>query len=373
MPRKPGTKNRNFPPLSLEETLEIPKVIEDLASGEPVSKLHLADFVNSTPSSSSFRNLLLASRMYGFTGEGVNQDTFSLTSLGHEATSSDPEKRQTALRSAVLSIAPYREFLTKFNTKKIPAAPFFKEWLNKSADVPLEWTDECMDRLLEDARVVGFLRDIKGSQYVELKTNGSVAHKRSSEDETEYEEAAPALDEHEAEEASPAPLVDSGTQSAQTPPVPGKPKVVFIAHGKNHGPVEQLKALLTDLGVPFKVVKDEAHAGRPISAKVAQAMRDDCSSAICIFSADEKFYRTGEDNTYIEVWRPSENAIYELGAASVLYGSKIILFKEDRVTLPSDFSDIGHITFSSDGIVSHMAELLKELRAHGIIQVVVAS
>ena len=69
----------------------------------------------------------------------------------------------------------------------------------------------------------------------------------------------------------------------------------------------------------------------------------------------------------------NENAIYELGAASVLYGSKIILFKEDKVTLPSDFSDIGHITFSSDGIVSHMAELLKELRAHGIIQVVVAS
>jgi hypothetical protein len=47
-----------------------------------------------------------------------------------------------------------------------------------------------------------------------------------------------------------------------------------------------------------------------------------------------------------EVCRRSENAIFELGAASVLYDNRIVIFKEDRVSFPSDFSDLGYIEFS---------------------------
>jgi predicted nucleotide-binding protein len=129
---------------------------------------------------------------------------------------------------------------------------------------------------------------------------------------------------------------------------------------------------LTELGVPFEVAVDKAHAGRPVSQKVATMMRDPCSSAIVIFSADEQFYREGPDGQQVEVWRPSENAVYELGAASVLYGQRIIIFKEDRVSLPSDFSDLGHISFHGNEIRLHWTELLRELKTHGIVEIRVA-
>ncbi|MCA9879746.1 MAG: nucleotide-binding protein, partial [Thermomicrobiales bacterium] len=118
---------------------------------------------------------------------------------------------------------------------------------------------------------------------------------------------------------------------------------------------------------------DEAHAGRPVSEKVATMMRENCSAAIVIFSADEKFLREGTDGELKELWRPSENAVYELGAASVLYGRKIIIFKEDKVVLPSDFSDLGHISFHGDEIQSRWTELLRELKAHGIVEIRVAA
>ena len=62
----------------------------------------------------------------------------------------------------------------------------------------------------------------------------------------------------------------------------------------------------------------------------------ECSSAIIIFTADEKYV----DDNDIEIWRPSDNAIYEKGAASILY-EKIVILKEKGVTLASDFSDNG--------------------------------
>ena len=52
-----------------------------------------------------------------------------------------------------------------------------------------------------------------------------------------------------------------------------------------------------------------------------------------------------------EVWRPSENAVYELGAASILYENRIVIFKEKGVTFPSDFSDLGYIEFEKDQLV----------------------
>ena len=366
----------------MEQALQIPEAIDGQASGMSVSKLTLAEFVDSTPASSMFREMLLASRQFGFTEGGVNQDKFALTLLGTQAASEDRDTRIVALRTAMMNVGPYRDFLTTFNERKVPAPAAFKEFLKTTANVPEVWLEDCMQQLLADAKVAGFLREIKGSLYVTVQGNlisPSMGSNESDElpHDNETQTSERLVDDNEPNHSEPNAAIELPRNPARgdTPQLnaPKTPRKVFVAHGKNHKPLDELRALLTDLGVPFVVVKDEAHAGRPISTKVAQAMNDECSSAICIFSADERFLREADDGNTLEVWRPSENAIYELGAASVLYGRRIILFKEDKVTLPSDFSDIGHITFSSDGLSNRMAELLKELRAHGIIEVVVAT
>ena len=140
---------------------------------------------------------------------------------------------------------------------------------------------------------------------------------------------------------------------------------LFIAHGRNRKPLEQLREILNGWKVPFLVAVDEANAGRPISEKVADTMRQ-CSAGIFIFTADEEF-RSGAGET---VFRPSENVVYELGAASLLYGRKIVIFKEAGVSFPSDFSDLGWIEFERDALDAKAMELLREMIALDAVRLV---
>jgi predicted nucleotide-binding protein len=143
---------------------------------------------------------------------------------------------------------------------------------------------------------------------------------------------------------------------------------IFVGHGKDKGPREQLEKILKEYQLPFKVAEDEANQGRPISQKVADTMHE-CGAAILIFTADEEF----SDKAGNSVYRPSENVVFELGAASVLYGSRIIIFRDSRVQFPANFRDIGYITFEPGQLAAKVNELFRELIGFGLIKVSVAS
>lgn len=53
----------------------------------------------------------------------------------------------------------------------------------------------------------------------------------------------------------------------------------------------------------------------------------------------------------------------------MLYGSKIIIFKEDTVDFPANFRDIGYISFEKDALSSKVNELFRELISFGLIKV----
>ena len=92
----------------------------------------------------------------------------------------------------------------------------------------------------------------------------------------------------------------------------------------------------------------------------------ECGAAILIFSADEEFpNKDGE-----VVYRPSENVVFELGAASALYGSRIIIFRDSRVQFPTNFREIGYITFEPNQLSAKVNELFRELIGFGLIKIV---
>src|SRR5437870_8136992 len=64
-------------------------------------------------------------------------------------------------------------------------------------------------------------------------------------------------------------------------------QAIFVAHGKNKKPLEQLKKILDQFKIPYRVAVEEANLGRPISGKVRDIMKS-CNCAILIFSADEE-------------------------------------------------------------------------------------
>ena len=139
---------------------------------------------------------------------------------------------------------------------------------------------------------------------------------------------------------------------------------IFIAHGKNKKPLEQLKKILDQFKIPYKVAIDEPNLGRPIGGKIREVMQA-CNCAILIFTADEEL----KDKEGKILWRPSENVVYELGASGYLYDNRIVIMKESSVVFPSNFQDIGYIAFEKDELEAKAMEILRELIGFGIVKV----
>ncbi|HEX6797659.1 MAG TPA: TIR domain-containing protein [Ktedonobacterales bacterium] len=369
-----GIPQRNYPNLPLEKALAVARAIQDGASGEGVRRATMADLLNKSIESSAFRELLQASRAYGFTGGGATAPQFELTSLGRAATSPDKIQALEAMRQAVLSVVPYKQFLTTFDGKKLPVPRVLKEQLSSRFGVPADRAEECMQFLLADARYVGFIRKAQaGGEVVDIQgvtpvITAPVASQTAEEDDVEEDDGGVAVIAPSTP-AEPPRLSVVRPVDEEAPSQPSQPKKVFIAHGRDLGTLEQVKRILDEYTVNYAVAVDEPHEGRPISAKVAGLMQDECSSAIFIFTADEHFQKTDEHGNAIDVWRPSENVVYELGAASILYDRHIVILKEKRVTLPSDFSDLGYIPFDEGQIEMQASRLFKELVALGILEV----
>ena len=139
---------------------------------------------------------------------------------------------------------------------------------------------------------------------------------------------------------------------------PQKTLQFFIAHGRDLDALQEVQRILDKLGIPYMIAAEEANVGRPISRKVKELM-DACIGGIFIFSADEEF-KDKEGNI---IFRPRENVIYELGAASYVYDQSIVIFKEKNVTFPTDFRDLGYIEYEKGQLAGKTMELLTELIA----------
>ncbi len=168
----------------------------------------------------------------------------------------------------------------------------------------------------------------------------------------------------------PTPELETGrttphpTPDASTGSVRRTGQGIFIAHGKNKKPLEQLKKILEQFKIPYKVATEEPSLGRPISGKVRDIM-ESCNCAILVFTADEELKTKGGETT----WRPSENVVYELGASGYLYDNRIVIMKEEGVTFPANFRDIGYIAFGKDQLDAKAMDILKELIGFGIVKV----
>lgn len=357
----PSRARSDFPKHTLEEALRVAKAIEDANGGRAYPPNDTAIALNMSPGSSAWRTLSAASFKYGLTSGTYKSERLALTPLGLrvvEPTSS--EDRMAALFSAALIPPTFSRVFDAFRSKKIPPLNFFQNTLSREFDVPKEQASLCGSIFVNNAEFVGAVRTTKSGQWLGDAPSGQLPGVEDTSDAD--------LDEVDDDESP-----DVEEDALDSPATKSKDKrsggnAVFLGHGKNKKPMEQLQKILAEYGVPFKVAIDEANKGRPISEKVAGVMSE-CGAAILIFTADEEF----RDLAGLEVWRPSENVVYELGACSILYGKRIIVFKEVGVTFPSNFRDIGYIEFDKDSLSAKGIDLFRELIAFNIIQVTVPS
>ncbi|MDH5451048.1 MAG: nucleotide-binding protein [Candidatus Bathyarchaeota archaeon] len=337
----------------MEEALKVAKAIQDKNAGKPWKPLFVAEALKIKLGSSNFREIAGSSHKYGLTSGSWSSDTISLTSLGAALTKPVDSKLEIKSRQeAVLKIDPFKRIFEHYRDSKFPSPEdkYFKNMLESEFGIPREHIDECVELLVENGKFADIIRESQGALYVVFAE--------------EPLEAPPEVPKGEVVEGEIPPTeaeIPSVPKPTPTPPVINQ---IFVAHGKNTVPLEQLKKILNEFQVPFKVAIDEPHVGRPISQKVAELMRS-CTSAIIIFTADEESTDQEGNKTY----RPSDNVVYELGAASVLYGDKIVILKEEGVTLASDFNDLGYIPFEKDKIKAKAMDLIKELIGFGLLKV----
>lgn len=369
MPRPRGQPNRPYPAVPLTTALQVAEAIAENNASRPMNRLLLAEAMGFSPSSSGFRDRIAASVKYGLTEGNYHSETISLSPLGVAVTRPRNEaERIEGKRSALRTVPLFEELLRYFTNAKLPTPNFLKNILEREPfNIEPTWSAGAAEAFTEEAREVGYLRNIGGSPHIVLDASGATP--------TQVAPAEESIDELQALSQEGDDLVrDSSTTASTTDVDPPRreperpvPMQIFIAHGANRRPLEQLKEILNGWKVPFLVAVNEPNAGRPISEKVADTMRQ-CSAGIFIFTADDHFrIDTGET-----ISRPSQNVVYELGAASLLFGRKIVILKESGVTFPSDFSDLGWIEFDRDALDAKAMELLREMIALDAVRLVSA-
>ena len=358
------TKHRDFPTHSLEKSLVIIRAIVEKGAGETMDKLLVADAIGRTPNSSEFKRLLSSSRKYGLTIGTEKAELIEPTELGLKI--AKPENHEDSVNGLVQACntpSLLERIYAKYDRNQLPEHQFLKNTLEKTFDVAPEHSTELAELVIENAKYTGILQSISGKEYIRISDPKTLTANSES---SEVIPEGLSLEK----DISIAPTNELAEKESASNETLGmsKSRQIFVAHGKNRKPLEALKKILDNFKIRYKVAIDEPNKGRPISAKVAELMKE-CSAGVFIFTCDEQFHIRHDGEELSEIWRPSENVVYELGAASILWDRKIIILKEEGVSFPSDFSDLGYITFKEGELEHRALELLQELVGLELVKV----
>ncbi|MFB3888152.1 MAG: TIR domain-containing protein [Candidatus Bathyarchaeia archaeon] len=151
-------------------------------------------------------------------------------------------------------------------------------------------------------------------------------------------------------------------------------KEIFISHGKDPKPVEELKAILADVGLKPVVLSEQPSGGRTIVEKLEQY--SNVGFAFVILTPDD----LGGVVEFGSVWsrparlrrflknahtRPRQNVVLEFGYfVGKLGRSRIACLLKKPVELPSDMQGIVYLRFN-ESIEEIRGEIVRELEAAG--------
>jgi predicted nucleotide-binding protein len=334
----------DVPSYSLEEALRIPRAIVENYAGGPVSPIQLAQALDVTPTSGPFRMLAGASIAYGLTSGGYNASEIKLERLGTRITRPLEEGDDiSAKREAFLKPRIIREFITKYNGSQIPRLDIAYNVLT-TMGVPSDKTEEVLELIVDQATKLGFITDIKGKKFVELK-NMKVMPFDSEEVEGEEQEIESLPEQsitvqnfaatHRVTEVQKSNLIVQIDNF--------KKKRVYITHGRDMSFVEPIRKLLKFGEMEAVVSVEKQTVSKPVPDKVMSDMRS-CGAAIIHVDAEQQL--VDKDANEHLVLNP--NVLIEIGAAMALFGRRFILLVKDGVKLPSNLQGLYEVRYNGD-------------------------
>lgn len=334
--KRTSVSQADVPAHSLEDAIRIPKAIADSYGKKPTKPLRVAEAMGISPTSSTFKMLCGASIAYGLTKGGYNAEIIELEPLGKRIVAptsegdDDDARREACLRPRVL-----KDFLTRYNDSKLPADQIGRNVLEELG-VPADRTERTYRLITENAKLVGFLRDMKNGVYVDLDGTPITIGEAAAVD---TDEEASDTAQHSPEHGSSVTPIRTATPSSSA----ALTNRVFITHGKNRSLLDNLKELISFGGFEPVISAERETVSKPVPDKVMDDMRS-CSAAV-IHVDGEHLIVDPDGNQVITL---NQNVLIEIGAAMALYGRRFILLVKDGTKLPSNLQGLYEVRYSGD-------------------------
>ena len=350
--RKRTRMVRPYPIHTLEEAVAVATTIQEVNAGLPFDRVLLAKAMGTTPVSSGFTTKLNSSTRYGLTQGGYNDDYVVLTPRGASVVApQQSSERHQALVDAAMQPELFRRFFQMLDDKRIPEDAYAQNMLQRELGVNTSLTAECLNIIKANGRHVGILDEVDGSLHVSL--SGA-----RLQDEGADASIHPAPAETKA--AQPAQEPDSQAVAEDRPDRGGR---IYIGHAGTPDVVDFIKTVLDEFDIPYGAAESDYDDQRPVAADASKEMRD-CDAAILVFATPSWTRVSGGREV-----PTTDMMLYQMGAASVLYGERIVSLKEKG--LQTDDPDTGFHTveFQRDRLEDIALVLLAELHRLGVIEV----
>ena len=306
------------------------------------------------PKSGHFRALCGAAVAYGFTEGGPNAPEINITPLGMRIVRPTEDGADArARREALLKPRVVGEFLQRYHGNPLPQQQIAINVLSTDMSVPPNRAEQVLELILEGAKSVGFLHEIKDRKYVDLQ-----GVTRLETETPEGEEAETPQTEAVTTEAAPPRLQEE--KRTDTDP---KTRRVYISHGKNKAFIEPIKSLLAFGELEPIVSVERESVSQPVPDKIMGEMRN-CGAGIIHVDADQILVDQ-EAKQHIVL---NPNVLIEVGAAMALYGRRFILLVKDEVRLPSNLQGLYEVRYRGETLdgdaTIRLLKAINEIKSH---------
>lgn len=328
---------RPYPIHTLEVALSVARAIQESNGGLPFERKDLASALGTTPSSSGYTMKLNSSVKYGLTQGGYNDALITLTPLGESivAPREQAEVRQSLINAAMTPDL-FLRFYNLLERRRLPEDTYVHNTIHRELNVRSSLVEECLGIIKANGIYTGIIRRNGDALWVAVEEARQIAGKHG---------------------VAPEPRLDS-LIGAQDSPVSvtmqrSGPSKIFIGCNRLSGAVDMVQQVLHEFEIPHVVAQWEKGDPRPVPESVAEKMRD-CTAGIVVFSGE------GE---------PSRSTCFQLGAASALYGERVVAIMETGSGHTSDFGSLPLIFFDEISRQQSGLDLLRQLRRQGIIRI----
>lgn len=342
-----------LPKRKLRDAMLIPQAIIDNFGGKDAAPHQVAMAIDSSPTSSSWRDLTGAAIAYGLTEGGYNSDKIALTDLGRRCVAPTVEGEDVVARNeAAMRPQILRQFFEKYDKNKFPDDKIAKNVLQHNFTVPADRCDEVLAIVKDNGAYVGVLHNTKTGPFVAVNNPEPSAS-------ISVEPPEPPASEADAE-APPQVIAEikGNVPAAKAPEALPTAFKVFISHSKNMEVVEQVKEILGLYDINFELAVEEETTAIPVPDKVLDAMRR-CTAGVMVVTADEQS-KSGNEYTI------NNNVLIEIGAAFVLYNKRVVLLWDKRLKVPSNLQGLYRCEFEGNelsfAIGTKLAKSVKNFR-----------